>query len=257
MSGGYIERLRSPASRALRDAGPPNGLLFGALIASVAVSLAIWGNRAPGTGVWLTLGAVALVLTSLVALADRDGWLIRESMAWVALQQRARWTWGDLPVGVAEAVAWLEDPANRDAPALARASVLMTGDRWSEAAQLLDDHVPSDPAEAATRIRMRLAINARGTGSFDQAAVQAATQGLPEPDAKYLLASAAWSQAWIDLTSGRPWRRDFARASRALRPYPLPMRVRAWIAAQQMLAPITCIVGVALAALLHAVGLAS
>jgi hypothetical protein len=250
MIGGYIEQPESPPS--LRDAGPPNAQVLVALAIAIVVSVAIWGDREPGTGVWFTLGAIAFALTAAVAIADRDGWVVREAMAWLAETQRSRWVSGRLPETSAEALAWIEDPANRDVPILFRVSALIGCDRWDEAAALLERYEPLEPQEVATQIRMRAIIASRSTGHVDQTALRAAAEQLPKPEARYQLLSAAWTQVMLDIAARRPWRPGFARVSRELRPYPLRPRIRAWIAAEQMLAPIACIAALGIAVVISA-----
>ena len=72
--------------------------------------------------------------------------------------------------------------------------------------------------------------------------VRDAAGPLAPADARYHLVAAAWSQAWLDLTDGRPWRKRFALAIRDLGPFEVPARLRLWMAVQQLAAPIACLV---------------
>ena len=125
---------------------------------------------------------------------------------------------------------WLADPSNADASGLERASALfMTGDA-AAASAALDRYVPRDATEAAGLTRMRSVFRARETGVVDMDAIRAATEGLADGERRYQLTSAAFSQAWLDIEAGRPWRSAFAQAARTLGPHPVPLRRRLWIA---------------------------
>jgi hypothetical protein len=240
---GYIERLRSPSARALRDVGPPNGQIFAALSIAIVVALVVPNVGSVGTTLY-TLGIAALLLTGVVSIADRNGWRIREAMAYIGLTQRARWQRGALPEDAAEAIEWLDNPANADASNVEWASMLMSADRWGEAGTLIADAWGSTPQEHATLVRMRSTIEGRSSGRIDPGPLRAAVKALPETEARYQLLAVAWSQAWLDIRAGRPWRGDLALAARELGPFELPARVRLLIAIEQLAAPIACIFAV-------------
>jgi hypothetical protein len=246
----YIERLRSPVGRALLDAGPPNGQVLGALAAGVAIGAILSSAEGFEASPWVTVGLTAFILTTLVSLADRDGWRIREALAYLGLRQRARWRRGNLPEDKEEASKWLADPANAGASGLERASVLIGADRWDEAAVALAQTEATDAQEHAALVRMRSTIAARTSGRVDQAAVRAAVEDLPEPEAKYQLLAAAWTQAWLDISAGRRWRPELARAAREFGAFQIPASARVLIAIEQLAAPIACVVALLLAAAL-------
>jgi hypothetical protein len=254
---GLLERLQSPPSRALRDAGPPNGHVFFAVVASVALLVIVWGDREVGMATWVLMGAIAFLQTGVVSVIDGDGWAIRDALAWIAREQRARMGSLGLVDDREGLQAWVDDPANLDADPLLKASALTGLDRWDEANALLDSYATDDPVKLASRIRIQSMIKARSTGRIDPAPLRAAVQQLSAAEAKYQLASTAWSQAWLDLTAHRPWRKEFAKTARELRPFALSLKIRIFIAIEQLLAPIICLVGIALAIALHAFGLAA
>lgn len=246
----YIERLKSPIGEALWDAGPPSGQILGALglavVLTVALSLADSSFGPP----WYTLGLIGLLLTGVVSVIDRDGWRIREAYAYLALQQRARWRQGEVPEGTEEVQTWLDDPANIGASNLERATMLFNADRWDEADRLLAQTTPRNDKERAVLIRLRSTVAAHPSGDIDQSALRDAVSSLPEAEGRYQLLSATWSQAWFDVTAGRPWRTRLAEAVHHLGPYDLPAWARISLALEQLAAPIACV-----AALLIAAGL--
>ena len=92
----------------------------------------------------------------------------------------------------------------------------MAGD-VAAASAALDGYVPRDATEAAGIARMRSVFRARETGVVDMDAIRAATEGLADGERRYQLTSAAFSQAWLDIEAGRPWRSAFAQAVRSAR----------------------------------------
>ena len=128
---GLRARLRSPAMRAQRSAGPPPALSAAALAASVVAIVVLAATVvAPRDWAWLLL--IPIALTTVAAVADRDGWRIREAMIQVALEQRRQRRHGRIPVTPEAASAWLDDPANVSATGLERAAVMVTAHRWAD-----------------------------------------------------------------------------------------------------------------------------
>jgi len=184
---------------------------------------------------------IPVVILSAVAVADGDGWRIRRAMAYVAIQQRKRWTRGRIPATPSLARRWLQDPSNADASGLERASALFTIGDVAAARAALDSYMPRDAVEVAGLTRMRAVFRARETGVVDMVAIGAATDGLSADERRYQLTAAAFSQAWLDIAHGRPWRPTFARAVRSLGPHQVPSPVRIWIAVQELAAPIAVV----------------
>src|SRR5262245_23780639 len=112
-------RRRSPSFRALRNAGPPTSWLVVAGILSLAAITLLFIAGIDDIALLLVLPFLAFVLASWL---DRDGWRIRMALAEVAMQQRARWRWGSLPVDAYSAERWLSE--HLEAPPEVRASVL-------------------------------------------------------------------------------------------------------------------------------------
>ncbi len=77
-------------------------------------------------------------------------------------------------------------------------------------------------------------------------AIRAATEGLADGERRYQLTSAAFSQAWLDIEAGRPWRSGFAQAARTLGPHPVPLPVGLWIAVQELAAPVAVVLATAI-----------
>jgi hypothetical protein len=244
----YIERLKSPTGETLWAAGPPSGQILGALGLAVVLTVVLSLADASFGPPWYTLGLIGLLLTGFVSVIDRDGWRIREAFAYLALQQRARSREGDVPEGPEEVQAWLDDPANIRASNLERATMLFNADRWDEADRLLAQTVPRDDQERAVFIRLRSTAAAQPSGEIDQTALRDAVSSLPKAEGKYQILSAIWSQAWLDVTAGRPWRTRFAEAVRDLGPYDLPVWAQVSLALEQLAAPIACVAGLLIAA---------
>jgi hypothetical protein len=241
-----LERFRSPSGRAIRNAGPRDRDVAAGAILSAAVIAIAWLTGILQPVPWPAWMAIPVVILSAVAIVDADGWRIRRAMAYVAIEQRKRWTRGRIPATPSLAQRWLTDPSNADASSPERASaLLMTGD-VAAASAALDRFVPRDATEAAGMTRMRSVFRARETGVVDIDAVRAATEGLADGERRYQLTSAAFSQAWLDIEAGRPWRPGFAQAARTLGPHPVPLPVAVWIGVQELAAPIAVVVATAI-----------
>ena len=241
-----LERFRSPSGRAIRNAGPRDRDVAAGAILSVAVIAIGWLTGILRSVPWPAWMVIPFVILSAVGVADADGWRIRRAMAYVAIEQRKRWTRGRIPATPSSAQRWLADPSNADASGLERASALfMTGDA-AAASAALDRYVPRDATEAAGLTRMRSVFRARETGVVDMDAIRAATEGLAYGERRYQLTAAAFSQAWLDIEAGRPWRSAFAQAARTLGPHPVPLRVGLWIAVQELAAPIAVVLATAI-----------
>ena len=236
-----LERFRSPSGRAIRNAGPRDRDVAAGAILSVAVIAIGWLAGILRSVPWPAWMVIPFVILSAVGLADADGLRIRRAMAFVAIEQRRRWTRGQIPATPSLAQRWLTDPSNVDASGLERASVLfITGD-VAAATAALDTYVPRDATEVAGLTRMRSVFQARETGVVDMDGIRAATEGLAYGERRYQLTSAAFSQAWLDIEAGRPWRSAFAQAVRGLGPHPVPVHIALWIAVQELAAPIAVV----------------
>ena len=195
---------------------------------------------APHDWAWLVL--IPIGLTLVVAVADRDGWWIREAMIEVALEQRRHWRHGRIPVTPESAAAWLDDPAHESATVLERASVMVTARRSRDAAAAVESAAATTPDDLVRQVRLRATIAAMAEpgGPIDLARVREAAFGLPAEERRYHVLSAAWSQAWLDVVAGRPWRTRFAAVARDFRPY--ATKRRHWlfaVALQQLVLPIS------------------
>jgi len=236
----WLGRIRSPAARIQRAAGPPETQNVAALvIGGIAAVVLTW--TVPGEIDWRMLLLIPIGLTLVVAFADRDGWSIREAMTWVAHQQRRRgWHFGRVPATKREATAWLEDPRNDRATDLERAVVLSTAGRVADAIAAVDAAGVESDADRVRKVRLRSAFMAMADPSMgvDLDAIRAAAVSLPVDERRYQVVSAAWSQAWLDVVAGRPWRSRFAAIARDCAPYdvPAPLWIAA-VAAQQLLLP--------------------
>lgn len=246
--GAFLDRVRSPGQRAMRGAGPSDRLVIAAVVVGVSAGAVLWLIGADARPPWLLLLGIPAVLTAIIAVADRDGWRVREAIAYVALQQTARWTRGPLLRTTRAAEAWLAEPANADATTPERTSALIAAGHWAEAETLVAGAEGSTDAERASIARLRATIAAHPNGDIDLLAVRAAAAGLPSDERRYHVTAAAWSQVWLDLTARRVWRPRFAAAVRDLGPFPLPVRVRFWIAFQQLAAPIACVLAMVILA---------
>jgi hypothetical protein len=235
----WLARIRSPAARIQRAAGPPETQSVAALVIGVIAAVVLtW--TVPREIDWRMLLLIPIGLTLVVALADRDGWSIREAMTWVAHQQRRRWHFGRAPATKREATAWLEDARNDRATDLERAVVLSTAGRVADAIAAVDAAGVESDLDRVRKVRLRSAFMAMAdpTMRIDLDAIRAAAVSLPVDERQYQVVSAAWSQAWLDVVAGRPWRSRFALIARDCAPYDLPAPL--WIAAvavQQLLLP--------------------
>ena len=194
--------------------------------------------------------AIPTVILTAVAVLDRDGWNIRRAMAYVAVQQRARWMSGQVPASPSLARVWLDDPANADANPLERMSVLIIAGDLDAARAILDTYVPTIPVQAVAMVRVRSYLNALETGTVDLDSVRAAAAALNEDDRRYQVTAAAFAQVWLDIESRRPWRRRFADAVRDLGPFPVPGRLVAIMAVQQLAVPYAIVIATAIMALI-------
>lgn len=223
--------------------------MAGAIISGLLIAAGWWmGVLRPLP--WPAWMAIPVLILTAVALADGDGWRIRRAMAYVALRQRSRWTRGRIPATPSLARRWLLDPANADASPVDRASVLFTAGDPVAAGAALDVFEPTTPREVAALTRMRAVFTARESGMVDMGAIRRATQGLDDDERRYQLTAAAFSQAWLDVAAGRPWRARFAAEARELGPHRVPPHIGAMIAVQELAAPVavlaTAIIGVVL-----------
>ena len=236
-----LARLRSPAARAQRSAGPPTVLSAAALTISVIAMVALAATLVPPSG-WAWLVLIPIALTTVAAMADQDGWRIRAAMVEVALEQRRHWRHGRIPVTPEAAAAWLDDPANDGATALERAAVMVTARRWTEATAAVELAPVATPDDAVRQLRLRSTVIAMTDPgrTIDVDAVRVAAAGLPADERRYHVLSAAWSQAWLDVVADRPWRERFARVAREFGPSRI--RLRYWLVAvalQQLVLPIS------------------
>jgi hypothetical protein len=205
-------------------------LIVGGLLIGAAFAVA----DAPRT----LLIVIALAVMTVPSIIDVDGWRIRLGMAWLALEQRRRERGVPrAPRTPAGADRWLEDPRTADA-GLTRASALLTAGRSGEAREILDAHPIASLEDEARVARMRAAIDGLETGTVDPTAARAAIGRLGGAERRYHELSFAWSMAWVAVQNGRPWRADFAQASRGVPASEIPLGYRAWVALQELLLPI-------------------
>ncbi len=184
----------------------------------------------------------------VVSFADRDGWNIRRAMAYVAIQQRARWTGSDIPRTPAQAQRWLDDPANANPDGLQKVSVLIALGNLAAATSALETYVPTTDVQIAGATRMRSYLRAVETGMVEMAPIRAAAANLAAEDRRYQLTAGAWMQVWLDIEAHRPWRTRFADAIRDLAPHPVPGRILAFIGFQQLAAPVATVIATAIMA---------
>jgi len=244
-----LERLRSPARKAIRYAGPPDRSVFAGFGLGGAIIFVAWWWGLLGHVPWPFWAVVPGAILVVVSLTDDKGWNIRRAMAYVALQQRARWPGPDpLPTTPSTAQTWLDDPANANADGLFRVSMMITVGKLTAAQALLEDYVPTTDAQTAAATRYRAYFQARETGAIDMGPIRAVTKGLDEEERRYQLTSAAWMQAWMDIESRRPWRDRFADAVRDLGPYTVPRRVEGFIGFQELAAPVAVVLATAIMA---------
>jgi len=234
----FLERLRSPAQKAIREAGPPTSLVIIGFAVSGLLILVGWLLGPLQDVPWPAWALIPIVILGSISLADHDGWNIRRAMAYVAIEQRARWTTGPVPRTASAAQAWLDDPANTDADGLQKVSMLITIGNLAAGKAGLDEYVPATAVQTAAAARLRAYFAALDTRSIGMAPIRAASERLGEDDRRYQLAAAAWMQAWMDIEAHRPWRQRFADSIRDLGPFPVPARFLAFIGLQQLSAPI-------------------
>jgi hypothetical protein len=246
----FLERLRSPAQKAIRDAGPPHGIVIIGFAVSGMLILAGWLTGLLQDVPWPVWALIPIAILTAVSFADHDGWNIRRAMAYVAIGQRARWPSGAVPRTASGAHAWLDDPANVDADGLQKVSMLITIGNLGAGKTILDAYVPATAVQTAAVTRLRAYFSALDTRSIDMAPIRAASQGLGEDDRRYQLASAAWMQAWMDIEARRPWRQRFADSIRDLGPFPVQARLLAFIGFQQLSAPIATAIATMLVAVI-------
>ena len=228
-------RLPAAAARRLyRDAGPPNRTVIPALIpGGVLLGTAFVVADAPRA----LLIIAGLAIMTVPSVIDVEGWRIRFGMAWLAVEQRRRSADAPLPPRTpAGAERWLDDARTADA-GLSRASALLTAGRPEEARAIVDAYPVASLEDEARVARMRAAIDGLETGTVDATAARAAISRLGGVDRRYHELSLAWSIAWIAAQSRRPWRHDFAEASRGVPVSDIPVRYRAWVALQELLLP--------------------
>ena len=240
---GLLDRLRSPGSKALRDAGPPMGQVIAAVILGGVVDVVVaFGSR--GMLPFWSYVVPPFVLTLAVSLADRDGRVVRGAIAVVGMEQRRRAAGRAVPATPAAANRWLASPPP-DATRFERAAALITAARPAEAAAALDTVEPASPADVVRLIRLRASAAAAmdRDAQLDLGAIRAATADLPPDDQRYHVLSAAWTQAWLDLTRERPWRARFAPVAREFAPYAIPAPLRLVLCVQQFAGPIACVLG--------------
>lgn len=240
---GFLDRLRSPGSKALRDAGPPMWQVIAAValggVADVALAIAM-RDTLP---LWAYV-ILPFLLTLAVSIADRDGWVVRGAIAFVGMEQRRRAAGRAVPATPAAAERWLTSPPP-DATPFERAAALITAARPTEAAAALENVEPSSPADAVRLIRLRASAAAAldQDSELDLGAIRTATADLPPDDQRYHVLSAAWTQAWLDITRRRPWRARFAPIAREFAPYALPVPLRLVLGVQQYAGPVACVLG--------------
>lgn len=244
-------------ARLLRAAGPPKGHVIGAITAGSLIDVVL-AVATPTILVWPVYVLPVLVLTSIVALADRDGWLVRQGMAYLWLEQARRTGDNEVPTTPSAARRWLDDPANEGATPFDLASVLITAGRYEEASATLEGAPVRDPVDEVRALRLGMSADAARdpTIEIDLEAVRDASTGLPPDERRYHLMSAAWTRAWLDIHRRRPWRAQFAAVVRQNGPFPLPRAVRLMIANHQLAAPaLTTLVGMLGGAVLALIGL--
>jgi hypothetical protein len=243
-----IERLRSPARKASSDAGPPDRWVFAGFGLAALIIAVGWFSGVLRDVPWPLWALIPVAILTIVGVADRDGSNIRRAMAYLAIQQRARWAGGPIPRGPSKSQAWLDDPANAGADGLQRVSMQVAVGDLAAAKATLDGYQPTTGVQVAAMARLRAHLQALETGTTDAAPILAATEGLSEDERRYQLTAAAWAQAWLDIEAHRPWRERFATAIRDLGPHPVPGRVLAFIGMQELAAPIATALATAIIA---------
>ena len=235
----FNSRRRSPSIRALRDAGPPIRWLIAAGVASLLLVVVLF---VVGVRDSRALVAVPFVVFVAVCAADRRGWRVRMATAEVAVRQRERWHWGQLPIDPLAADAWLA--AHADAPPEVRASVLATAGRPDEARTLIERASPETAIDRLRleRLRILFAAEAAEDHSIGDAIIRLdqvrGIADVPADEQRYHHLALAWSIAWLRIRAGEPWRDDFAEAVRPYAPFQVAPRYRLVHVTQQYALPI-------------------
>lgn len=237
---GMLERLRSPSATAIRTAGPP----IWQVIVAIVIGGVLDGMLVVGSRDVVPLLAYVIppgLLTLVVSILDRDGPTIRSALAFVGLEQRRRAASIRLPLTKDAADRWLS-AEHAEATPFDRPGILITAGRHADALATLDSVVPSSDLDRVRLIRLRASADAvvHGDGDLDLDAIRAAAAALPVAEQKYHVVSAAWTQAWLDITRKRPWQSRFLAVAREWAPYTIPPRVSAAILVQQYVGPIAC-----------------
>jgi hypothetical protein len=225
-------RLAHPVARGLlRDAGPPNpwqaaALWVGGIGGAVIASL-------PGMGLVIP-AAFALAIVTIPAIADTDGWRIRLGMAWLAAEQNRRGR-GGMPRSVAGAERWLVEHGDEEP---LRVSVLIAAGRLAEARALLESKRVKSSEDRAIVARMLASIDGIERGRVDPRLALDAIDELPPEQRRYHSLSLAWSTAWVEKANRRPWRREFAAASRGIGRQGIPTRWLIGLSIHQLVLPL-------------------
>jgi hypothetical protein len=239
-----IRRRLPPAAgrRLARDAGPPTPWGIAAIVVAIPAWILLAGQD--GIGYWPAT-IIALVILTVPAIVDLDGWRVRLGMAWIGKEQRRRFR--RIPGTRARAERWLEDAA--ETSALTRASVLLTAGRLVEARELIVTAPTDTPEDRARAARMLAAVDGVEHGEIDPRAAIAAIDALPDDQRRYHRLALAWSTAWIAAMNRRPWRRAFAEASRGIGPRDVPIGYLIWLISQQLLLTLCFVVVIVIARL--------
>jgi hypothetical protein len=224
----------NPVARRLRTgAGPPKAWQAAALWVGVVVGAMV--ASLPGVGLAVP-AVILLTIVSIPAIADISGWRIRLGIAWLAAEQGRRRAWIRLPRSVAAAEYWLAH--NPDAAPRLRVSILTTAGRFPEARALLESTSGETPDIRASLARMRAGLAALDAGTLDPRPVVELIDALPSDQRRYHRLALAWTIAWVEMANGRPWRKEFAAASRGIGSDGIPMRWLIAMSIQQLLLPV-------------------
>jgi len=152
--------LPATARHLIADAGPPRPWIVGAFAVAAVLGIVFTYQRVSPP----IIAVLVVLIVTIPAILDTDGWRIRLGMAWLAREQRRRMP--DLPRTPRAADRWLAQHTTTDSPLL-RASVLMTAGRNADARQTLEA-APRETAEERARIaRMLAALDRLETGTLD------------------------------------------------------------------------------------------
>jgi len=234
-------RFTRPDVRAYRDAGPSRRTELLAAIAGFVIDallLLATFNKLPWDVLWPVLLVIPMLVTTVVAVRDRDAWLARSAIAWLALEQRRRWG-PSLPTTPGAAERWLNSAAATEAAPLVRAGVLISAGRLDDAQAELNAIEPTTDLDRLRSLRLHETLEtiAHAERDVDVSAIRAAAASVSAEDRRYNLLAAAGSQLWKDITRRRPWRDRFATTAREFAPYAIPVRVRLALAIQQLTMP--------------------